>query len=77
MKDVHCWSEAVYQCPIPTAIFFESLLPFLEKLKDVIGGSGELKLVGKRILREVYTSRFGILSEGIDDQLEIKRAIRR
>ena len=50
MKDVHCWTEAVYQSPIPTAIFFKSLLPFLQKLKDVIGGSGELKFVGEGIL---------------------------
>jgi len=31
MKDAHCWTEAVYQSPIPTAIFFKSLLPFLQK----------------------------------------------
>jgi len=67
MEDFHCWTEAIYQCPIPTAIFFEGLLPFLEKLKDVIGGFGEPKFIGERILREVYTGRFGIVSEGVDD----------
>jgi len=67
MKDVHCWTEAIYQCPIPTAIFFEGLLPFLQKLKDVIGGSGELKFDGERTLREVYTGRFGIVGQSTDD----------
>jgi hypothetical protein len=67
MKDVYCWAEAVYQCPIPAAIFSESLLPFLQKLKDVIGGSGDLKFVGEGILREVYTRRFGIVSQSIDE----------
>jgi len=50
MKDVHCRTEAVYQRPIPTAIFFESLLPFLQKMKDVVGGFGELKFVGEGVL---------------------------
>ena len=67
MKDLHCWAEAVYQCPIPIAIFFKSLLPFLKKLKDIIGRSGELKFVGEGILREVYTRGFGIVSQSIDE----------
>jgi len=50
MKDAHCWTETVYQCPIPTAIFFESLLPFSKKLKDVLGRSNKLKFVGEWIL---------------------------
>jgi hypothetical protein len=67
MKDLHCWTEAVYQHPIPTAIFFKSLLPFLQKLKDVIGSSGELQFFGEGILREVYTRGLSKVSQGIDD----------
>jgi len=67
MKDLHYWTEAVYKGPIPATIFFKCPLPFLQKLKDVIGGSGELKFAGEGILREVYTRCSSILSQSIDD----------
>jgi hypothetical protein len=67
MKDLHCWTETIYQCPIPIAIFFKGHLSFLKELKDVIGRFGELKCFGEGTLREVDTRFFGIVSQGIND----------
>ncbi|KAI9454799.1 hypothetical protein F5148DRAFT_1151624 [Russula earlei] len=47
MKDIRCTTEAFYERPIPIAILFESLLSLLKELKDVMGGSGKLKLLGE------------------------------
>ena len=30
MKNVNCWTDAVYQPPIPITIFRKSILPFLK-----------------------------------------------
>ena len=67
MKDLHCWTKASYQSPIPIAIFFKGHLSFLKELKDIIGRFGELKCFGEGTVTEVYTGFFGIVSQGIND----------
>jgi len=80
MKNPHRWTEAADQCPVCIAILFKSFLSFLKnerrllnKLKDVIGGSGELKLVCEGIVSEIDTRFLGIVNKGINDQLEGRR----
>ena len=74
MEDFHCRAEASYKSPIAIAICFKSFLSFLEKYKD---GLWRIQLIdhgGERTLREVYSSYFGVVSQGrIDDQLNVRR----
>jgi len=58
IKNPNSRAEAVYQSPIPIAIFFKSLLPFLKQFKDSVGGDGLLELLGKGIT-EKGRFRFG------------------
>ena len=72
MKNPNCWAEAAYQPPIPIAIFFKRLLPFLKQFKDSIWGIGLLELLDEGILRKVDSGLAGVVSQGIDDQLEVR-----
>jgi hypothetical protein len=69
MKDANCRVETAYQSPVPVAIFFESLLPFLKEFKDSIGCVGLPELLGEWILRKVYSGLVGVVSQGINDHL--------
>ena len=71
-KNPNSRAEAVYQSPIPIAIFFKSFLPFLKQFKDSVGGDGLLELLGKGILRKVDSGLMGVFGQGIGDQLEVR-----
>jgi hypothetical protein len=72
VKNSNRWAEVTYQPPIPIAIFFKRLLPFLKQFKDGIGGVGLLELLDEGILRKIDSSLVGIVGQGIDyDQLEV------
>ena len=72
LKNLHCRAEAVYQSPIAITVFLESLLPSLEKLEDSFWRIQLFERGSKWILREVYPSHFGVISQGIDDQLDVR-----
>jgi hypothetical protein len=73
MKDSYCRAEAVDKGPISLAIRSKSVLPFLKQFENGIGAAAELKLLGKRVLGEVYSRLIGIVTHGIDDQLQGRR----
>jgi len=72
MKDPHRWAKAIYQPPIPFAIFIKSALSFLKQIKNGIGGVALCELLGERILRKVYSREVGVVNQRIDDQLKVR-----
>lgn len=72
LKNLHCRADAVYQSPIAIAVFLESLLPSLEKLEDSFWRIRLFESNSEWILREVYPSHFGVIGQGIDDQLDVR-----
>jgi hypothetical protein len=73
MKDPHCWAEAIDQSPIPIAIFLKSLLSLFQYFENSIGRVGKLDLLGEGILREINSRLIKIVTQGIDEQLEVRR----
>jgi hypothetical protein len=72
MKDPHCWAEATDQSPIPVAIFLKSLLPLFQYFENGIGRVGKLDLLGEGILREVNSRLIKIVTQRINEQLELE-----
>ena len=60
LEDVHCRGEATYQSLIAIEIFFEGLLPSWSNWRMAANGFLE------------YTSCFGVVSQGIDNQLDVR-----
>ena len=71
LENLHCRAEAAYQSPIAIAVFLECLLPPLEKLKNSFRRIRLFERGSKCILRKVYSGYFGVVSQGIDDQLDV------
>ena len=71
VKDVHYRAEAAYQSPIFNAIFFKRLFPILEQLKDIFGRLELFEIGSERVLREIYSSLFGVIGQGVDDQFDV------
>jgi hypothetical protein len=52
LKDFHRWAEGAYQLPVVIAIFFKSLLSFLEQFKDGLRGIDCSSMAAKGLLQE-------------------------